>query len=258
MSCDNHNPSLQTGYTRLDQLTGGLRPGELVIITGNLAVEFALGLVDRIGVRSGRVVLLCTGGTPKEQVSERLMCCHAGIDSAMLSGEELNESAWATIRAAARDIYESPVFVEDARNLNWADLLAKCRQVHAEHGVELLVLGIPMTAGRGNAGGGTDASDANPAGRLKALARELGVPVVVFGTVPPRDAGPDGAIELCAEETLERGADLLLRVHSSEPYTKDERTVECLVSKRGGVTVGKCRFLFRTKSMRFEEPRERT
>ena len=247
---------LSTGYPDLDRLTGGMHPGQLTFITGNLAVEFGLGLVDRIGVRSGRGVLLCTGGTPKEQVSERLMCCHAGIDSAMLSGEELNESAWATIREAARDLYDSPVFVEDARDLNWAHLVAKCRQVHSEHSVELVVLGVPMAAGRSNDGGRINTPDATPAGTLKALAEELGVPVVVFGTVPPRDAGADGPRELRAEEALERGADVLLRVHSPEHYTKDERMIECLVSKRG-VAVGQFNLVFYTKSMRFEEQSER-
>ncbi len=233
MGSGTEDKPLQTGYTCLDQLIGGLRSGELAVITGNLAVEFALNLVEQIGVRSERGVLLCSGGTSREEISERLLCCHAGIDSAMLSREDLDESAWAAIREAAGDLYDSPVLVEDVRDLSWMALRAKCRQVHSEFGIELLVLDL-LLAG------------ADRAAKLKALAGEFKVPVVVCGAAPGHGLGDDEV------KSLGRQADLLLRVDSADDSARDERVVEC-VAEKNQTALGKCSLVFLTKPMRFEE-----
>jgi len=213
----------------------------VVIIKGNLAAEFVLSLVDRIGVRSERGVVLCSGGSPKEQIFERLMCCHAGIDSAMLSGAELDESAWAVIRESASDLHDSPVFVEDARDLSWTALQAKCRQVDSEFDMVLLALGLlpAAEASRNSDPGATDGSAGGAAGRLKGLAEEFGIPVIIYG------AASIGGVE--------QHAGFLLRVHGVDDSDKDVRTVECVVEKQDGVIVGMFRLVFRAKSMRFED-----
>ena len=241
MSNYNQDWPLQTGYASLDRLAGGLHPGEVVIIKGNLAAEFVLSLVDRIGVRSERGVLLCSGRSPKEQISERLMCCHAGIDSAMLSREELDESAWAAIRESASDLRDSLVLVEDVRDLSWPALRAKCQQVHSEFGIKLLALDLLPVAGtsRGSDLEATDGPAADPVGRLKGLAEELGIPVIIYGA-----ASVDG---------VEQRAGLLLRVHSEDDSDKHVRTVECVLEKQDGVIVGRFGLAFRAKSMRFEK-----
>jgi len=248
MSSESHHEPLRTGYTCFDQLTGGLHPGELAVLTGDLAVEFALNLVDRIGVRSERAVLLCSGGTSKNQISERLTCCHAGIDSAMLHGEELDEAAWDTLREAAKDLYESPVFVEEARDLSRAGLRAKCVQMHSEYGIELLVLDLRSAAGMTCADDDRAGDGLAPdhAGKLKELAQQLGIAVVVYETVSGHDLGADEV------ERLEQRADLLLRVHGVRDLGADERMVEC-VAERDQVELGSCSLVFRTKSMSFQE-----
>lgn len=131
----------------------------------------------------------------------------------MLRREELDESAWAAIRESAGDLHDSPVLVEDARDLSWTALRAKCGQVHSEFGIALLTLDL-LLAARTSRDGAPETADGPAAdftGRLKRLAEELGIPVVVYET-----ASVDG---------VEQWADLLLRVHSVDDSDKDTRTV---------------------------------
>ncbi|MFW6106721.1 MAG: DnaB-like helicase C-terminal domain-containing protein [bacterium] len=231
---------LPTGFASLDGLVEGLRPGELAVLSGNMNVEFAFNLIDRIGIRSGRTVLLCTGGTPREQIIDRLTCCHAGIDSATLNGEELGEDKWNTIRDAARDVYDSGVLIDDSDVREWETFEMRAREMHPDYGLELLVANCSSIGG----GALDENRQTDRLTKLKGLAASLDIPVVAQGL---------GVALAAAEGT----ADLMLHLDCAETGQDraDQRPVQVSVTRRGEF-VGELTLSFWNKQLRFGEEQQ--
>jgi hypothetical protein len=227
---------LSTGLPTLDQRIGGLRHSQLAAIAGNLQMEFALNVVEQIGVRSGHSVLFCTGGTPQEQIADRLACCHAGVDPAMVSGGQLDPASWDKLRDAAQSLYDSAVFVEDLPMEQLLEFDMRCRLKCAEHKAELLVVNCRDTP--------EDVGEV-----LKSLVMELLIPGVAIGLggSDPGAANVDGPAQL--------HADLLLRVQCEEAGEEETGERSCRVSiwQRGPGRARDIALVFHPRQLRFEE-----
>ena len=176
---------LPTGFTDFDKITGGLRPGDLVIVAGRpsmgkttLAVNMAEYAAVHPGTRAS--VAIFSMEMPSEQVITRMLASIGGVPLNSLRSGKISDEDWVRITGATSQLSEAKIFVDESPALNPTELRARARRVKREHGLHLIVVDylqlmqVP----------GTKENRATEIGEisrgLKALAKELQVPVIAL------------------------------------------------------------------------------
>jgi len=176
---------LPTGFTDFDKITGGLRPGDLVIVAGRpsmgkttLAVNMAEYAAVHPGTRAS--VAIFSMEMPSEQVITRMLSSIGGVPLNSLRSGKISDEDWVRITGATSQLSEAKIFVDESPALNPTELRARARRIKREHGLHLVVVDylqlmqVP----------GTKENRATEIGEisrgLKALAKELQVPVIAL------------------------------------------------------------------------------
>ena len=176
---------LPTGFTDFDKLTGGLRPGDLVIVAGRpsmgkttLAVNMAEYAAVNPATRAS--VAIFSMEMPSEQVITRMLASIGGVPLNSLRSGRISDDDWVRITGATSQLSEAKIFVDETPALNPTELRARARRVKREHGLSLIVVDylqlmyVPGT--RENRA--TEIAEISRG--LKALAKELAVPVIAL------------------------------------------------------------------------------
>jgi replicative DNA helicase len=264
-------PGLSSGYSDLDQFTTGWKPGELVIIGArpgqgktslmlNLAENIALETASRRDDGKGGVLLFSLEMTGSELV-QRMLCANAGVDLrrvklGMYSREEETQLKDATARFA-----QAAVFVDDSFTLNLSEIRSKSRRMKERHDIEIVFVDYLQLVKD------DDRLDrhlqiGNISRGLKALARELGVPVVAAAQLnrgveqrSSREKRPMLS-DLRESGSIEQDADQVLLIHRKEgedAVQNDEvAESELIVAKNRNGPTGDVSMLFRKRFTRFE------
>ena len=176
---------LPTGFTDFDKLTGGLRPGDLVIVAGRpsmgkttLAVNMAEYAAVHPGTRAS--VAIFSMEMPSEQVITRMLASIGGVPLNSLRSGKISDEDWVRITSATSQLSEAKIFVDETPALNPTELRARARRVKREHGLNLIVVDylqlmqVPGTVENR----ATEIAEISRG--LKALAKELQVPVIAL------------------------------------------------------------------------------
>jgi replicative DNA helicase len=176
---------LPTGFTDFDKITGGLRAGDLVIIAGRpsmgkttLAVNMAEYAAVHPGTRAS--VALFSMEMPSEQVITRMLASVGGVPLTSLRSGRISDEDWVRITGATSQLSEAKIFVDETPALNPTELRARARRVKREHGLDLVVVDylqlmqVPGTVENR----ATEIAEISRG--LKALAKELSVPVIAL------------------------------------------------------------------------------
>lgn len=171
-----------TGFHDLDVLTGGMHASDLIIIAGRPAVgktAFALSLARNTAVRFKQPVALFSLEMSVEQLTQRLLCMEAAVDSQRLRSGFIDELEWRRIGEAFGVLSEAPIFIDDTAAISLVEMRMKARRLKAEHDIKLVVVDyLQLMQGRGLENRVQEVSEISRG--LKALARELGVPVIAL------------------------------------------------------------------------------
>ncbi|MFI5041200.1 MAG: replicative DNA helicase [Acidimicrobiales bacterium] len=173
-----------TGYLDIDEKLSGLQPSSLVIVGARPAMgktAFALGMASHAAVRSGVPVLFFSLEMGHLEITQRLLCSEAMVESSRLRNGRLLESDWPRITAATSRLGEAPLYVDDNPNLTIMEVRAKARRLKSKLGtLGLIVIDyLQLMTGRHNAEN-RQVEIAEMSRGLKILARELEVPVVAL------------------------------------------------------------------------------
>jgi replicative DNA helicase len=176
---------LPTGFTDFDRITGGLRPGDLVIVAGRpsmgkttLAVNMAEYAAVHPGTRAS--VAIFSMEMPSEQVITRMLSSIGGVPLNSLRSGKISDDDWVRITSATSQLSEAKIFVDETPALNPTELRARARRVKREHGLHLIVVDylqlmqVPGTVENR----ATEIAEISRG--LKALAKELQVPVIAL------------------------------------------------------------------------------
>jgi replicative DNA helicase len=176
---------LPTGFTEFDKLTGGLRPGDLVIVAGRpsmgkttLAVNMAEYAAVHPGTRAS--VAIFSMEMPSEQVITRMLSSIGSVPLNSLRSGKISDEDWVRITGATSQLSEAKIFIDETPALNPTELRARARRVKREHGLSLVVVDylqlmqVPGT----NENRATEIAEISRG--LKALAKELSVPVIAL------------------------------------------------------------------------------
>ena len=218
-----------TGFTKLDELTSGLQPSDLIIIAGRPSMgktAFALNIAQHAAIQGGTPSAIFSLEMAKEQLALRMLCSEAKVDAHRLRGGFLSESDWPKLTRAAGSLSEAPIFIDDTAGISALEMRAKARRMKAEHNLGLVVVDY-LQLMRGRASSDNREQEISDISRsLKALAKELRVPVVALSQLNRRveergDKRPQLS-DLRESGAIEQDADVIIFLYRDDVYNKSD------------------------------------
>ena len=171
-----------TGYTDIDEQLSGLQPSNLVIVGGRPAcgkTAFSLGIVAHAAMEAREPVLFFSLEMSHLEITQRLLCAEAKVDSSRMRNGKLHDSDWSKISHAIGRLGEAPIYIDDNPNLTVMDIRAKARRLKSREGLSLVVIDyLQLMTGRQAENRQVEVSEISRG--LKILARELEVPVIAL------------------------------------------------------------------------------
>jgi len=220
-----------SGFRDLDRLTSGFQPGNLIIVAARPSMgksALALCMAANIGVRHGVPVGLFTLEMSKSEVTQRLMCSEAKVESQRLRNGKLAPDDWPRLTAACDKLAKAPIYVDDTGLLNMMEIRSKARRLKQRHPnlgliiVDYLQLLTPSQR-RDSDGRVQEVSEMSRT--LKILARDLDVPIVALSqlsrAVEQRTDKRPILSDLRESGSIEQDADLVVFVYRDEYYNED-------------------------------------
>jgi replicative DNA helicase len=251
---------LATGFTELDKRTAGLQRSDFVIIAGRPSTgktAFALNVAAHAAVEMGRSALIFSLEMSKEQLVQRLICAEARVDSQKVRSGFLQPPEWRRIIDAAGRLSEAPLFIDDTANLSVLEARAKARRIQAEHRLELVVIDyLQLMQGRWRAEN-RQQEISEISRSLKALAKELNVPVVALSqlsrAVEARGDALPRLSDLRESGALEQDADLIMFLARKENAPEAEvGTTDLVIGKHRNGPTGRLELVFNAEYTRFD------
>ena len=255
---------LSTGFKRFDEMTGGLHPGELVILAGRPSMgktALALNMAHHAAAKLGKTVAVFSLEMSKESLLTRLLCASARVDSQRFRLGYLDMEERRRLQASATELFEAPLYIDDTSGSNLLDMHAKLRRLQAERPLGLVVLDyLQLMSGRGRYENRVQEISSLSRG-LKMLAKELNVPMLVLSQLSrapetrPGDHRPQLS-DLRESGSIEQDADVVAFIFREEVY-KPERedlrgVAELLLSKQRNGPTGKIQLVFLHQLTKFE------
>lgn len=251
-----------SGFHDLDQLTGGLHPSDLIIIAGRPAVgktSFALSLARNTAVRFKQPVAVFSLEMSVEQLTQRLLCMEAAVDSQRLRSGFIDEFEWRRISEAFGVLSETPIFIDDTPGISMLEMRMKARRLKAEHDVKLVVVDyLQLMQGRGLENRVQEVSEISRG--LKALARELDIPVIALSqlsrAVESRQDHRPVLSDLRESGSIEQDADIVVFVHREElynPQTDKRNIADLIIAKHRNGPIGQIPLRFFPSQTRFAD-----
>ena len=175
---------IASGFTKLDRVTSGWQPSDLVILAarpGMGKTAFVLSMARNIAVESKSAVAVFSLEMSSVQLITRLISSETGLSSEKLRKGKLEDYEWQQLHAKIKSLEKAPLFIDDTPALSVFDLRAKCRRLVAQHDVKVIIIDYLqlMTAG-GDAKGNREQEISTISRSLKSIAKELNVPVIAL------------------------------------------------------------------------------
>ena len=255
---------LPTGFDRLDKMTAGMHPGDLIIVAGRPGMgktAFALNIAVNACAARKEAVGVFSLEMPKEQLVRRMLCSEARVDGTRLRTGQLLRDDWPKLASAAGILSELPIWIDDTPAISILELRAKSRRLMSESGLSLLVIDY-LQLMRGGARTASREQEISEISRnLKALAKELEIPVIALSQLNRgvesrgvKDKRPQLS-DLRESGAIEQDADTIWFVYRDEVYNKetDEQGVaEIIVGKQRAGPTGTARMRFFNEFTRFD------
>ena len=255
-----------TGFTRLDHMTSGLQGSDMIILAARPSMgktAFALNMARNAAVDGNIPVAIFSLEMSKEQLSERMLCAEARVDSNRLRGGFLNPDDWNRITEAAGILSEAPIFIDDSPDISATSIRTKSRRLKMDKGLGLVVIDYLQLMRSRVSLERRDLEISEISRALKLLAKELGIPVVALSQLNRKleeraDKRPQLS-DLRESGALEQDADVVAFIYRDEVYHKDENnpnrgTAEIIIAKQRNGPTGLVPLTFLGQYTRFENP----
>ena len=262
---------LPTGFEDLDNLTSGLHGSDFIILAARPSMgktAFALNVVQNVAIRAAKKV----GGAPKtvaffslemskEQLVQRMLCAEANIDSQRLRIGELRDEDWAMLINTADTLSSANIYIDDTAGITAMDMRSRARRLKAEHGLDLIVvdyLQLMQGSGKKNNSGDRQQEVSEISRSLKALARELDVPVIALSqlsrSVEARQVKRPMLSDLRESGSLEQDADIVAFLYREDyynPETEKKNITELIIAKHRNGPVDTVNLFFHKQYTKF-------
>jgi replicative DNA helicase len=253
----------ETGFVDLDNMTSGMQDGDLIIVAGRPSMgktAFSLNLAEHVAVNLGLPVLIYSmemGGT---QIANRFLSSISKVDQQKLRTGQLEPRDWDRLNQAMVKLNTAPIHIDETPALNALELRARARRMWRMYdGLGLIVVDYLQLMSSTGAGENRATEISEISRSLKALAKELKVPVVALSQLNRSlEARPNKRpvmSDLRESGAIEQDADVIIFIYRDEVYnpeTSDKGTAEIIIGKQRNGPIGTVRLTFMGQNTRFE------
>lgn len=254
---------LATGFIDFDHLTSGLQPSDLILIAARPSMgktALVLNMAQNVAIREKKAVAFFSLEMSKEQLVQRMLCSEASIDSSRLRIGELEDNDWEKLIWAADGLSQADIFIDDTPGITVMEMRAKARRLKVEHNLQLIVIDyLQLMQGSGKKNSENRQQELSDISRsLKALARELNVPVIALSqlsrSVESRQIKRPMLSDLRESGALEQDADLVAFLYREDYYdkeTENKNITELIIAKHRNGPVDTVKLFFHKQFTRF-------
>ena len=261
------NPSditgVPTGFADLDQKTSGLQPGDLVIVAGRPSMgktSLALNIAEYVGIELHLPVAVFSMEMSRTQLVMRMMGSVGRLDQHKVRTGKLQDDDWQKLTHAVGRLNDAAIYIDESGALTAPQLQARARRLHRQcGGLGLLVVDYLQLMSAASEGENRATEISQISRSLKALAKELNVPVVALSqlnrSLEQRTNRRPIMSDLRESGAIEQDADLILFIYRDEVYnpeTKDKGMAEIIISKQRHGPIGTVQLTFLPEFTRFE------
>jgi len=257
---------LATGYYELDDLTCGLQDGEMIIIAGRPSMgktSLALNIAEHIGLMGEIPVAIFSLEMGRQQLAERFLCSASEIDAQLVRKGMLSTEYFQKLVETCGTFSEAPIYIDDTAALTPLELRAKARRLRSRYHIRCIVVDYLQLMHLGTKRVESRQQEITTISRyIKALARELNIPVVVLSQLNRSPEGREGhrprMSDLRESGSIEQDADVVALLHREDYYHRGEEnyepnnTAELIIAKQRNGPTGTVKLTFREKITRFE------
>jgi len=258
-----HVTGIPTGFIDFDIKTAGMQASDLIIIAGRPSMgksAFALGIAEYAGVMEKIPTAIFSLEMSKEQLAQRMLCSHARVDAHKVRTGYLAASDWPLLTAAAGKLSEAPIYIDDTPAISVMELRAKARRLKSHHGIKLIILDyMQLMRGTSSNMESRQQEISEISRSLKALARELNVPVIAISqlsrAVESRTDHRPQLSDLRESGAIEQDADVVVLILREEYYTPtpdNQGIAEAIIAKQRNGPVGSLKLAFIKEYTRFD------
>jgi replicative DNA helicase len=253
---------VESGFMDLDRLTSGFQAGDFVILAGRPSMgktSLALNMAAHVALRGKLGVGVFSLEMSMEQLLLRLLCSEARVSAQRLRTGYIRDKEWPLLITAASDLTEAPIYIDDSPGMTVLEMRAKARRLKAEADLGLLVvdyLQLMQGAGRQE---NRQQEISEISRSLKALAKELRVPVIALSQLSRATEKREGARPMLSDlresGAIEQDADIVFFVYREEHYKRtdeNEGMGEIIIGKQRNGPVGVVKVAFISEYTRFE------
>ena len=246
---DGNVTGIATGFIDLDYRTAGMQPSDLILVAARPSMgktAFVLNMAQYMAFNQNQTVAIFSLEMSKEQLVNRLFSMESRVDSQHIRTGKLSDAEWEKLIASAGMIGRSNLIIDDTPGISISELRSKCRKYKLEHDLKIVIidyLQLMSGSGRGSDSRQQEISDISRS--LKALARELNVPVVALSqlsrAVEQRPDHRPMLSDLRESGAIEQDADVVMFIYRDDYYNKDtdkKGIAEIIIAKQRNGPIG--------------------
>lgn len=239
---------IPTGFIDLDYRTAGMQPSDLVLIAARPSMgktAFVLNIAEHVAFKQGKTVAIFSLEMSKEQLVNRLLSLESKVDAQHIRTGALNDQEWDKLVESGGVIGKSNLIIDDTPGISIAELRSKCRKYKLEHNLSMIIIDyLQLMSGNGR----TDSRQqeiSDISRSLKALARELSVPVLALSqlsrAVEQRPDHRPMLSDLRESGAIEQDADVVMFIYREDYYdhdTEKKDVAEIIIAKQRNGPIG--------------------
>ncbi len=262
---------ISTGFTKLDEMTGGMHGGDLFILAARPSMgktAFALNIAQHVSLKLGKTVAVFSLEMSKESLLTRMLCAAARVDSQKFRAGYLNKEERGKLHKSLQELAEAPLYIDDSAGVHLMEMHAKLRRLQSEHGqIGLVIVDyLQLMSGHGRFENRNQEVSALSRG-MKLLAKELNVPMMVLSQLSRAVETRQGdhrpqLSDLRESGSIEQDADVVGFIFREEVYNRDREDLrglaELIVAKQRNGPVGTVNLVFLHSQTKFENRAEDT
>ncbi|WZX99791.1 replicative DNA helicase [Bacillus sp. FSL W7-1360] len=246
---------LATGFSELDTMTAGFQRSDLIIVAARPSVgktAFALNIAQNVATKSDVNIAIFSLEMGASQLVTRMLCAEGNIDAQRMRTGALEEEDWQKLTMAMGSLSRAGIYIDDSPGVKVSDIRAKCRRLQQEKGLGLILIDyLQLIQGHGRSGENRQQEVSEISRTLKAIARELDVPVIALsqlsrGVESRQDKRPMMS-DIRESGSIEQDADIVAFLYRDDYYdkeTENQNIIEIIIAKQRNGPVGTVELAF--------------
>ena len=254
---------IETGFYELDDMLNGLQPGEMIIVAARPSMgktAFAMNLIEAMA-SANQACAVFSLEMSRQQLAQRMMCSRAQIDAQRVRKGLLSAQEYQRLAMMVNEMNKMPIWVDDSPGLTPLELRAKCRRLKQQHDIKAIMIDyMQLMDNPGVESRQQQISEISRA--IKAVARELYVPVIALSQLNRGSEGRDGhrprMSDLRESGSIEQDADVVALLHREDYYRQTEpdfipdNIAEVIIAKQRNGPTGTVKLTFDNKTTTFK------